>query len=76
MIHITVEHPMHCSFDEGLVGACSRVHFNRYYHAANDFQMAWQVSSNSNPHMLTSTDATNLPQRGIASVVPHDFTGN
>lgn len=66
---------MHCNFDEGLLGQCKRVIFNKYYHDADDFQMAWQVSSNNNPHMLTSTDATHLLQRGIASIIPHNFTG-
>ncbi|XP_067942786.1 uncharacterized protein [Watersipora subatra] len=69
------DHAMHCDFEEGLLGACDRVIFNKYYQQPGDFQMAWQVASNNNPHMFTSTDITSLPQRGIASITPHDFTG-
>lgn len=66
---------MHCEFNEGLLGACNRVRFNRYYQDKNEFQMAWQVSSNNNPRMMTTTDYTSRPQRGVATIVPHNFTG-
>lgn len=66
---------MHCLFEEGVLGACNRVRFNQYYQDQNEFQMAWQVSSTNNPRMLTSTDITARPQRGVATIIPHNFTG-
>jgi len=55
--------------------ACDRIRFNKYYQSSNEFQMAWQVSNSGSPHIVTTTDYTSEPQRGIASIVPHAFAG-
>ena len=70
-----VDHAMRCLFEEGILGECNRVRFNQYYQDENEFQMAWQVSSNNNARMLTTTDVTDGAQRGVATIVPHNMTG-
>lgn len=66
---------MHCSFNEGLLRSCNRIRFNKYYQDADEFNLAWQVSSNSNPHISTTSELTDRQQRGIVTIVPHAFAG-
>lgn len=70
------DYPLHCGFDEGLLRACSRIRFNKYYQVAGEFELAFQVDSNNGrPSMSVSSDVTSLPQRGVATIIPHAFSG-